>query len=29
VTGLRLNSGEHFTISYNPTNVTLTAATGP
>jgi hypothetical protein len=29
VKGLSINSGEHFTISYNPTNVTLTAATGP
>jgi hypothetical protein len=29
VNGLSINSGEHFTISYNPTNVTLTVASGP
>jgi hypothetical protein len=27
--GLSINSGEHFTISYNPTNVTMTVASGP
>lgn len=29
VNGLSINSGEHFTIAYNPTNVTLTVASGP
>jgi len=29
VTGLGINSGEHFTIKYNPANVTLTVASGP
>lgn len=29
VNGLSINSGEHFIISYNPTNVTLTVASGP
>src|SRR6202521_763476 len=29
VNGLSINSGEHFTISYKPTNVTLTVASGP
>lgn len=29
VNGLSINSGEHFTISYNPTNVMLTVASGP
>jgi hypothetical protein len=29
VNGLSINSGEHFTIKYNPTNVTLTVASGP
>jgi hypothetical protein len=28
VKGLSINSGEHFTIAYNPTNVTLTVASG-
>jgi len=29
VNGLGINGGEHFTITYNPTNVTLTVASGP
>jgi hypothetical protein len=29
VNGLSINGGEHFTITYNPTNVTLTVASGP
>ena len=29
VNGLSINSGEHLTISYNPTNVMLTVASGP
>ena len=29
VNGLSINSGEHFTIKYNPTNVTLTVVSGP
>jgi hypothetical protein len=29
VNGLSINSGEHFTIAYNPTNVTLTVVSGP
>jgi hypothetical protein len=29
VKGLSINSGEHFTIAYNPTNVKLTVASGP
>jgi hypothetical protein len=27
--GLSINSGEHFTVNYNPTNVTLTVVAGP
>lgn len=29
VNGLGINSGEHFTISYNPSHVTLTVVSGP
>ncbi len=29
VNGLSINSGEHFTIAYHPTNVTLTVVSGP
>jgi hypothetical protein len=29
VNGLKINSGEHFTITYNSTNVTLTVVSGP
>jgi hypothetical protein len=29
VNGLGINGGEHFTITYNPTNVTLTVVSGP
>ena len=29
VNGLSINSGEHFTIAYNPTNVILTVVSGP
>jgi len=29
VNGLSTNSGEHFTIAYHPTNVTLTVVSGP
>jgi len=29
VNGLSINSGEHFTVTYHPTNVTLTVVSGP